>query len=39
MTPIRCVVSFAQELFDALIKEKDKKKAGMIICTSKLLLT
>ena len=39
MTPIRCMSSFAQELFDVLMNEKEKHKASMIICSSKLLLS
>jgi hypothetical protein len=39
MTPIRCVISFAEELLKVLKNEKDKHKVSMIICTSKLLLS
>ncbi len=39
MTPIRCVISFAQELLSVLKNEKDKHKVNMIICTTKLLLS
>jgi hypothetical protein len=38
MTPIRCVITFAQEIFDGLKKGREKNQANMIICTSKLLL-
>ena len=39
MTPIRCMTSFAEELFESVKNTKDKNKARMIISTSKLLLT
>lgn len=39
MTPIRCVITFAEELLNVLKNEKENEKVNMIICTSKLLLS
>ena len=39
MTPIRCMISFGQELFQSLTSEKKCRKAFMIVNTGKLLLS
>lgn len=37
MTPIRCIITFAQSLSDILLNEKYKHLAEMIIATGKIL--
>jgi len=39
MTPIRCIISLGQELFETLYQDHAKYKAELILNTSKLLLT
>lgn len=39
ITPIRCVINLGQELFDSLKFDKHKYKTGLILNSSKLLLS
>ena len=39
MTPIRCMITFGQDLFKSLKSKSETKKALMIVNTGKLLLS
>ncbi len=39
ITPIRCMVTFGNELVNSKLKDKNKRKASLIVNTGKLVLT
>jgi len=39
ITPIRCMVTFGNELVNSKLKDKIKRKASLIVNTGKLVLT
>ena len=39
ITPIRCMVTFGNELVSSNLKDKNKRKASLIVNTGKLVLT